>query len=101
MGTHSFHSSSSPLVSSVSQSQAIAVACASSSHIFAYIPYQPIQRSLADLLTCATTNLILAASVGFTPIKFLINFLRKHACKYFIFGCVAQLGLAWVHGSGL
>src|SRR5882724_2465117 len=75
MGTHSLLFSSSTLISSTSQSQAIALAHTSSSHMVAYIQYQPIQYLLSQkTLICTTSNLILTASVGFAPIKFLISF---------------------------
>src|SRR5882724_430457 len=72
--------------------------------MLAYIWCQPIKICpIAKLLTCATANLILTTLVMFAPIRFLVNFsielstcfLRRNACKYFIFG------LAWVYGPGL
>src|SRR5882724_8779671 len=64
-----------------------------------------MQALSLKILTCATANLTLAASVGFGPIKVFVNlsikpstcFLRMQAWKYFILGCMGQSGSAWVY----
>src|SRR5882724_7136817 len=64
-----------------------------------------MQALSLKILTCVTANLTLATSVGFGPVKFLVNlsiepstcFLRMQAWEYFIFGCAGQSGLARVY----
>src|SRR5882724_2878720 len=64
-----------------------------------------MQALSLKILTCATANLTLAASVGFGPVKVFVNlsikpstcFLRMQAWEYFVVGCMGQSGSARVY----